>query len=70
MHHHGKPKRIAAVVSSLVIRYLKDECPQFYSVKSNPPAADGLSASDCERVIIALLVEDVFDTNIVWNAYE
>jgi hypothetical protein len=39
-------------------------------VKNNPPAKDGLSLDDCERIITSLLLEKVLATNPVWNAYE
>jgi hypothetical protein len=39
-------------------------------VKDNPPAKDGLTSDDCERIITSLLLEKVIATNPVWNAYE
>ena len=39
-------------------------------MKSNPPAKDGLTTDDCERIITSLLLEKVLSTNPVWNAYE
>jgi hypothetical protein len=41
-----------------------------YSVKDNPPAKDGLSVEECERIITSLLLEKVLATNPIWNAYE
>ena len=40
------------------------------SVKENPPAKDGLSADDCERIIISLILENIIQPSPVWNAYE
>jgi hypothetical protein len=40
------------------------------SVKENPPAKDGLSVEDCERIIVSLILEKVFAPKIVWGAYE
>jgi hypothetical protein len=39
-------------------------------VKENPPAKDGLTVEECERIIISLLLENVLATNPIWNAYE
>jgi hypothetical protein len=41
----------------------------YVSVKDNPPAKDGLSVEDCERIIVSLLLEKVLSTNPIWNAY-
>jgi hypothetical protein len=37
-------------------------------VEDYPPK--GLSAEDCERIVIALVVEEVFEPNVVWTAYD
>jgi hypothetical protein len=40
-----------------------------FSVKNNPPGKD-LSVSDCERIIVALLVAGLIDVSLLWTAYE
>lgn len=40
------------------------------SVKDNLPGKDDLTAEDCERIIVSLLLEKVFATNPIWNAYK
>jgi hypothetical protein len=39
-------------------------------VQANPPAKDKLSMDDCERIIMALLVEQVFTFYVHWTAYQ
>ena len=41
-----------------------------HSIKDNPPSKDGLSVEDCERIIVALILENVFSPHIVWSAYD
>lgn len=42
----------------------------FFSVKENPPAKDDLTVTECERIVIMLLVEGILDYYLVFNAYE
>lgn len=40
------------------------------SVQDFPPSTDGLSNEECERIIISMLLESVFEPKVVWGAYE
>jgi hypothetical protein len=42
----------------------------YHSVKDNPPGKDGLSTDDCERIIVALLLEGIVKANPKWTPYE
>ena len=37
-------------------------------VEQNPPS--DLSVGECERIVVALILEEVLNTNVVWNAYD
>ncbi|GAX11626.1 ATP-dependent DNA helicase Q1 [Fistulifera solaris] len=39
-------------------------------VQENPPSKDNLSSDDCERIIIALLLENIIQSEPKWSAYD
>ncbi|GKZ00452.1 hypothetical protein MPSEU_000997700 [Mayamaea pseudoterrestris] len=39
-------------------------------IKDNPPNKDGLSVEDCERIVISMILENIFAPHVVWGAYE
>jgi hypothetical protein len=41
-----------------------------FSVQDYPPSMNGLTLDECERIIISLLLESVFEPKVVWGPYE
>jgi hypothetical protein len=39
------------------------------SVQNNPPGKD-LSVSDCEHIVVTLLVNGLIQVNVQWTSYE